>query len=146
MKSNIKFFSGLSLGLLIGFMVFNAPKIISKNNEALPKTTETQSSNDPSKEGEFITTEAANALISAYKTGFVDKNGLPSNTTIGGVISKSNLNKVCGLGADDLIKFRFYLTQSTEGADQIGVIFYKKSDATEALRTGSASFCPVMCN
>lgn len=139
MNKNFKFFSGLSLGLLLGFVLFNV-------NTSFSSTTETTANSNPSVDGFEISSAEADVLIASYQTNFVQKNGLPSNTTRGGVISKANLKEIAGRTSDDLIKFRFSHTTGADGADHIGLIFYKTADATTAVRTGNSSYCPVLCD
>jgi hypothetical protein len=96
--------------------------------------------------GGSISSSNADLLISAYKTNFIDRNGLPSNTTIGGVIGRDNLKSVVEGGTEDLVKFRFYLTSNAAGEEMIGLMFYPSANATSLVRTGSESFCPPMCD
>ena len=138
MKSNTKFFAGLSLGLLFGFLVFSAGSFFSQASEV----DGIQKSDAGAGDGEWITVQAANTMIDAYKTNFIQGNNLPENTTLGGTISKSQLKDVAARSSDESIKFRFYLS-NTEGQPKIGIAFFPKRSGETALITNS--FCPQMC-
>lgn len=147
MKSNVKFFTGLTCGLVLGILFFNTFELQSK---AIPNPDETavvagNEPDDPVK-GEWINSETAASMVSSYKTNFIQANSLPSNTTIGGFIGKKHLRDVCGLSADEYVKFRFYQTTDASGSSQIGIIFYPTQSCSVMLRTGSASFCPMLCD
>jgi hypothetical protein len=49
------------------------------------------------------------------------------------------------MGASEQIKYRFFY-QNKDGKDQIGLVFFKNEQKTEALITGDGAFCPVMCD
>jgi hypothetical protein len=139
MKQKLKFFSGLSLGLILGFVLFNVNPSFSKESQVNASIPEDQ-------KGNSITSSQASTLEAEFKQNFIAKNELHEKTSYGGVISKSNLNDITGWGADDLIQFKFYHKTGSEGEDQIGLIFYKKADGSSTIiQTGPGSFCPVMC-
>jgi hypothetical protein len=142
MKLKNNFFSGLGLGLLVGFVLFGTSDLWSKttSNSVISTTTETSDA----VKGEWINSEQASNLESAYGT-YVQNNNLPSNTTIGGFIGKKYLRDVVGLIGDGYIKYRFYETKNAANESQIGIIFYPEQNSSQMLRNGSASFCPVIC-
>jgi hypothetical protein len=139
MKNNSKFFYGLAVGLLFSFITF-AVGTLQSDNKTVPVIQDLNASNS-GLEGEFITTEEADQMINNFSTF-----SSSCNTTIGGFIGKSNLRSVTGLGANSLIKYRLYVEQDPEGKNKIGLLFYKDKDATSVLKTGAASFCPVVCD
>ena len=147
MKSNVKFFTGLTCGLILGILFFNTFDLQSKTtpeSDSIAMSTADEA-DDPVK-GQWINAATASTLVASYTTNFVEANDLPSNTTIGGFIGKKHLRDISGLSADDYIKFRFYQTQDESGGSQIGVIFYPTESSSVMLRTGSASFCPMLCD
>ncbi len=144
MKSNLKFFAGLGLGLIISFLFLNVGTLQSKNNISEPGKIVSADDN-PAVDGEMISTAIANPMISLYSTDFVTGNNLPVNTTTGGVIGRKMLRGITGSSSDDLIKYSFYLTTEANGDQKIGLIFYPKTTSNMVLRTGTAAFCPNMC-
>ncbi len=90
-----------------------------------------QQPDDPVK-GEWITSQKANKLINGYST----------TTTIGGFIGKKHLRDLAGIMGDGYVKYRFY---QRAGEKEIGIIFYPSEESQTLLRTGSSSFCPVLC-
>ncbi|MBT8327967.1 MAG: hypothetical protein KJP21_09600 [Bacteroidia bacterium] len=146
MKSNLKFFTGLTCGLILGILFFNTFDLQSKSTlEMTPVVLETADEEDDPVKGQWINNSTANTLIASYQTNFIEANSLPSNTTIGGFIGKKHLRDICGISADEYIKFRFYQTADATGNSQLGIIFYPTKTANVLLRTGSASFCPMLC-
>ena len=139
MKNNSKFFLGLAVGLMLSFVAFNVGTLQS-DNKTVPVIEDLKATNS-SVEGEFISPSEAEEMINKF--GTFSNN---CNTTIGGFIGKSNLRSITGLGANSLIKYRLYVEQNSEGKNQIGLLFYKDKDADKVLKTGNASFCPVVCD
>jgi hypothetical protein len=123
------FFSGIAVGLLLGFVIFNVPTIHSATSGAI---TSLNSESNPIK-GEWITAETANQRINGYST----------TTTIGGFVGKKNLRDVVGRTGDGYMKYRFYTIEGT--TDQVGIIFYPSENCDNMLATGAGSYCPVLC-
>ena len=147
MKKFTKFFLGLSCGLLIGFLFFNTSSAISEitgpDQNATPSVNRTQGEIPP---GEVIDLETANSLVEAYRTNVMD--ACDAASTSGGFIDKASLNTLLGEGGDAPIKFRFYY-EANEGegtGGNVGVLFYSSKEATTALRNGSGSYCPSLCD
>ncbi len=147
MKTKSNFFLGLGLGLVISFTSF---LIMPANSDNEPSTTTVlnavnqAAAVDPVKGG-FINLEEASQLSDAY-VNYMQTKGLEGIST-GGWIGRSQLRDVSGLfNSDEYVQFKFYYTESAEGQPQIGLLFYAKQNCTEAMRTGPASFCPVLCD
>ena len=147
MKLKSNFILGLGTGVLSSLALV---VLMGASSGSGPATDQTNATNqtvvDPVKGG-YISSEEAAPLISAYASDFVQGNNLPANTTIGGYIGKENLQSIAnGAGESEYVKFSFYLTTDENNAQQIGLIFYPNETAAQVLRTGSASFCPSLCN
>lgn len=147
MKSNVKFFTGLTCGLLLSMLFFNASELQSKTtpNANVIAVESGNEADDPVK-GQWIDAQTASNLVASYTSNFIEANGLPSNTTIGGFIGKKHLRDISGLSADEYIKFRFYQTTDATGSSQLGIVFYPTKSCSVMLRTGSESFCPMLCD
>ena len=147
MKTKSNFFLGLGVGLAISFTTFLIVPANSDNevsNETVINTVNQVADVDPVKGG-FITIEEANQLSDAY-TAYMQSKGLEGIST-GGWIGRSQLRDVSGtFNSDEYIQFKFYKTEGTNGEPQIGLLFYAKQNSTEVMRTGPASFCPVLCD
>ena len=138
MKSNYKFYLGLSFGLLMGFLVFNLGSAIGDSN----KTQDVSLGNaDVSITGSWVQTADMQPQIDAYKKFITEKN-LPENTSTGGFIKRTVLNDITGTMDGSYIKYSFYY----DGEGKIGLYFQKEGDDSEGIRTGAAAFCPNMCN
>jgi hypothetical protein len=134
MKQNTKFFKGLGLGMLFGFLVFSSVNLMSSNtNPDFNEVNEINQSNSTVK-GEWINAEATKQRISGYS----------STKNIGGFIGKKYLRDVVGIMGDGYIKYRFYKVPGSED-NEIGIIFYPEENCNNMLSTGSGSFCPVLC-
>ena len=141
MKSNYKFFLGLSFGLLIGFALFNVGAAYSSNG--IESFESLQGGDDPgvSVSGSHAPLSEMQGMLNAYKTDFINNYNLPANTSTGGYIKRTVLNDITGLGDGSYIKYSFYY----DGDGKIGLYFQKESKPETGIRTGSAAFCPVMC-
>ena len=140
MKSNYKFFLGLSFGLLIGFALFNVGTAYS--SDAIDSVESIQGSNNPAVDGSEAPLAEMQGMIDAYKTEFVNAYNLPANTSTGGFIKRTVLNNLTGMGDGSCLKYTFYY----DGNGKIGIYFQKQSDPDNGIRTGSAAFCPTMCD
>lgn len=137
MKSNSKFFLGLTLGLALGFVAFNIGSANSTNNKVDVSTAMNDATN-----GDFITAADAMPLEQNFKNYMTSLN--QSQASIGGVIGESNLRDLTrGLGGNGLISYKFYKAPG-EGDAKIGVIFYNANG--KVLKSGSAAFCPMVCD
>lgn len=136
MKSNSKFFVGLTLGLALGFVAFNLSSAYSTNAEQMSSTVSDDATN-----GAFITATEAKPLEENFKKYMNDLN--QGGASIGGVIGENNLRSLTrAIGGNGLIAYKFYKT-SEQGEAKIGVIFYTASG--QVLKSGSGAFCPTMC-
>lgn len=138
MKSNYKFYLGLSFGLLIGFIAFNIENATSEN------TNTNQISNingDVNVSGYWVNSSEIQPKIDAYKKFIMEKN-LPENTSTGGFIKRSVLNDITGSMDGSYIKYSFFY----EGEGKIGLYFQKESKPDKGIRSGSDAFCPNLCN
>jgi hypothetical protein len=136
-----KFFLGLLCGLVISFFVFNGNSVLNANSAKGTITHSPIETADETIDGKWINMSDAQPLIDAYKTDFIDANKLSGNTSTGGFIKRSVLNDITGPFDGAYIKYSFYY----QGNGQIGIIFQKQSENTQVIRTGSAAFCPNMC-
>jgi hypothetical protein len=125
MKQNSKFFAGLAFGILLS-IIFNVQPLQSAKDSIEGDT-------DPVK-GEWISQETANKLINEY-----------DGATKGGFIGKKYLRDVVGLMGDGYIKYRYYTQINEGGKTSTGIIFYPSKESNEVLRTGTNSFCPLLC-
>ena len=138
MKSNYKFYLGLSFGLLMGFLVFNLGSATGDSN----KTHDVSLGNDDdSISGSWVETTVIQSKIEAYQQ-FISEKGLPENTSTGGYIKRTVLNDITGTMDGSYIKYSFYY----DGDGKIGLFFQKEGDDTNGIMTGSAAFCPNLCN
>lgn len=140
MKSNYKFFLGLSFGLLIGFVLFNVGSAFS--SDEVNNTESMEGPSDPSIDGCWAPLSEMQGQIDAYQTDFRDAYNLPANTSTGGYIKRTVLNDLTGLFDGAYIKYSFYY----DGDGKIGLYFQKASKPETGIRTGSAAFCPNLCN
>lgn len=146
MKLKSNFFLGLGVGLAMSFSTFMFVNANSESGLEQDQSIAELNEVDPIKGG-FITTQEAAPLIAAYSSNFLERYNLPSGTTTGGFVGKSQLRDVAALfGSDEYIKFNYYMEEAADGTPQIGIIFYANETAANVLRTGPASFCPSQCD
>ena len=135
MKSNSKFFLGLTCGLVISFFIFNSNAIL----HAKGAKPESAKGGDVSITGSAVTAESMMPLINSYKNEIVPKIG--GNASTGGFIKRSVLNNITGSFDGEYIKYSFYHA----GNGKIGLFFQKQSNQSQGIRTGNAAFCPTLC-
>lgn len=138
MKSNYKFYLGLSFGLFIGFILFNFSPAFSSSTTNVNLSN--QSSGNPSVDGSWEPLCDMQGQINAY-SAFVSENNLPSNTSTGGYIKRTVLNDITGTMDGTYIKYSFYY----DGNGKIGLYFQKQGDPNNGIRTGASAFCPNLC-
>lgn len=136
MKLNTNFFAGLSFGLLLGIVLFNASSLQSSTNtpNATSTAKATHQTTDAIK-GDWISIGEANALTANYS----------ATVALGGFVGKKNLRDVVGLMGDGDIKYRFYQEAGANGTNKIGLLFYPSENSQTVLKTGNAAFCPMLC-
>jgi len=140
MKSNFKFLLGLGCGIVISFITLQSTKTL---NATSPQQNQaaTATSNETI-DGKWVTMESMQSQITAYKNDFITQYKLPENTSTGGFIKRSLLSDITGPFDSSYVKYSFYY----DGDGKIGLLFQKQSEPDNAIRTGSAAFCPMLCD
>jgi len=140
MKSNFKFLLGLACGVVVTFIALQSTTTLNANSLSQNQANAVLS--DESIDGKWVTIASMQPQIDAYKNNFISQYKLPENTSTGGFIKRSLLNDITGVFDGNYIKYSFYY----DGDGKIGLLFQKESNTTSGIRTGSAAFCPMLCD
>lgn len=139
MKSNFKFLLGLGCGIVISFIALQSTNTL--NASSVKENQVTTTTSNEAVDGKWVTIASVQPQIKAY-SAFKTQYNLPENTSNGGFIKRSLLSDLASRNNGDFIKYSFYF----DGDGKIGLLFQKKSDPENALKTRSAAFCPIMCD
>ncbi len=141
MSANTKFYSGLAAGLIISFVVFGGISLLkAKSLDQTELKKHQTNSGDDAVDGKWISNQDAAPLIAAFKNDVLTK--LPANSSTGGFIKRSVLKEITNYNDGNYIKFEYY----SDGDGKIGIMFQSSNNASQYLRTGSAAFCPMLCD